>query len=120
MTRSYTTDFKLMTTLHQQANFLPNIAPSSQHTHTRLYTITTTTMAENITVDLDQLLGRLSDTLLSPTADDTHLRTTLYERNRISAVRRITSSFLSVPSHDHSPIPFSIHSRTISSDNHTA
>ncbi|THZ93137.1 hypothetical protein D6C82_09044 [Aureobasidium pullulans] len=47
--------------------------------------MTTTTMAENITVDLDQLLGRLSDTLLSPTADDTHLRTTLYERNRISA-----------------------------------
>ncbi|THY24017.1 hypothetical protein D6D01_05758 [Aureobasidium pullulans] len=47
--------------------------------------MTTTTMAENITVDLDQLLGRLSNTLLSPTADDTHLRTTLYERNRISA-----------------------------------
>ncbi|THW11887.1 hypothetical protein D6D24_06920 [Aureobasidium pullulans] len=45
----------------------------------------TTTMAENITVDLDQLLGKLSNTLLSPTADDTHLRTTLYERNRISA-----------------------------------
>ncbi|THZ67939.1 hypothetical protein D6C85_07608 [Aureobasidium pullulans] len=47
--------------------------------------MTTTTMAENITVDLDQLLGKLSNTLLSPTADDTHLRTTLYERNRISA-----------------------------------
>ncbi|KAG2170028.1 hypothetical protein VTO58DRAFT_108490 [Aureobasidium pullulans] len=45
----------------------------------------TTTMAENVTVDLDQLLGKLSNTLLSPTADDTHLRTTLYERNRISA-----------------------------------
>ncbi|TIA55075.1 hypothetical protein D6C77_07499 [Aureobasidium pullulans] len=42
-------------------------------------------MAENITVDLDQLLGKLSNTLLSPTADDRHLRTTLYERNRISA-----------------------------------
>ncbi|THZ79931.1 hypothetical protein D6C84_07718 [Aureobasidium pullulans] len=47
--------------------------------------MTTTTMAENITVDLDQLLGKLSNTLLSPTADDRHLRTTLYERNRISA-----------------------------------
>ncbi|THX24313.1 hypothetical protein D6D10_10153 [Aureobasidium pullulans] len=45
----------------------------------------TTKMAENITVDLDQLLGKLSNTLLSPTADDRHLRTTLYERNRISA-----------------------------------
>ncbi|KAH0337208.1 hypothetical protein KCU81_g8209, partial [Aureobasidium melanogenum] len=42
-------------------------------------------MTENISVDLDQLLTRLSDTLLSPTADDTHLRTTPYERNRISA-----------------------------------
>ncbi|THW55812.1 hypothetical protein D6D20_09201 [Aureobasidium pullulans] len=42
-------------------------------------------MTQNITVDLDQLLGKLSNTLLSPTADDTHLRTTLYERNRISA-----------------------------------
>ncbi|TIA33684.1 hypothetical protein D6C79_08906 [Aureobasidium pullulans] len=47
--------------------------------------MTTTTMAENITVDLDQLLGKLSNTLLSPTADDRHLRTTFYERNRISA-----------------------------------
>ncbi|KAH0036116.1 hypothetical protein KCU78_g1940, partial [Aureobasidium melanogenum] len=45
----------------------------------------TTAMAENISVDLDQILARLSDTLLSPTADDTHLRTTPYERNRISA-----------------------------------
>lgn len=51
----------------------------------------TTAMAENISVDLDQILARLSDTLLSPTADDTHLRTTPYERNRISAVS-LTSS----------------------------
>lgn len=80
----------------------------------------TTTMAENITVDLDQLLGKLSNTLLSPTADDTHLRTTLYERNRISAVRRITSSFLSVSSYEHSSLPFSINSRIGSSDSHTA
>ncbi|KAI5274710.1 hypothetical protein E4T47_02313 [Aureobasidium subglaciale] len=43
------------------------------------------TTTENISVDLDQLLTRLSNTLLSPTADDTHLRTTPYERNRISA-----------------------------------
>ncbi|CAD0096751.1 unnamed protein product [Aureobasidium vineae] len=45
----------------------------------------TTSMPENLSVDLDQLLARLSDTLLSPAADDTHLRTTPYERNRISA-----------------------------------
>ncbi|KAI4729272.1 hypothetical protein E4T49_02985 [Aureobasidium sp. EXF-10728] len=45
----------------------------------------TLSMPENLSVDLDQLLTRLSDTLLSPTADDTHLRTTPYERNRISA-----------------------------------
>ncbi|KAI5203684.1 hypothetical protein E4T39_04065 [Aureobasidium subglaciale] len=43
------------------------------------------TTTENFSVDLDQLLTRLSNTLLSPTADDTHLRTTPYERNRISA-----------------------------------
>jgi hypothetical protein len=46
----------------------------------------TTNMTENISVDLDQLLTRLSDTLLSPTADDSHIRATPYERNRISAV----------------------------------
>ncbi|KAI4763314.1 hypothetical protein E4T52_08048 [Aureobasidium sp. EXF-3400] len=45
----------------------------------------TTNMTENISVDLDQLLTRLSDTLLSPTADDSHIRATPYERNRISA-----------------------------------
>ncbi|KAI4848050.1 hypothetical protein E4T44_04163 [Aureobasidium sp. EXF-8845] len=45
----------------------------------------TTNMTENISVDLDQLLARLSDTLLSPTADDSHIRATPYERNRISA-----------------------------------
>jgi hypothetical protein len=53
----------------------------------------TTSMAENMSVDLDQLLTRLSDTLLSPTADDTHLRTTPYERNRISAVSWTSSAF---------------------------
>ncbi|KEQ74089.1 hypothetical protein M436DRAFT_44790 [Aureobasidium namibiae CBS 147.97] len=42
-------------------------------------------MTENISVDLDQLLARLSDTLLSPTADDSHIRATPYERNRVSA-----------------------------------
>jgi hypothetical protein len=45
-----------------------------------------TNMTENISVDLDQLLTRLSDTLLLPTADDSHIRATPYERNRISAV----------------------------------
>jgi hypothetical protein len=48
-------------------------------------------MNDHISLDLDQLLTRLSNTLLSPTADDTHLRTTLYERNRISTV---SSSFI--------------------------
>jgi hypothetical protein len=52
----------------------------------RLVNMTTTNMTENISVDLDQLLTRLSDTLLSPTADDSHIRATPYERNRISAV----------------------------------
>jgi hypothetical protein len=57
----------------------------------------TTNMTENISVDLDQLLVRLSDMLLSPTADDSHIRATPYERNRISAVSicRFPSLFLS-------------------------
>ena len=41
---------------------------------------------ENVTVDLDQLLARLEKTLLSPTADDSALRATPYERSRIGAV----------------------------------
>lgn len=54
--------------------------------HNTATEMATTNMAENISVDLDQLLTRLSDTLLSPTADDSHIRATPYERNRVSAV----------------------------------
>jgi hypothetical protein len=84
-----------------EANFLfSNTTTSNTRQQANM---TTTNMTENISVDLDQLLTRLSDTLLSPTADDSHIRATPYERNRISAVseyhllRIFSSSFYSPP-----------------------
>lgn len=73
------------TTRHfEHANFLSlNTTALDKRQRTNM---ATTNMTENISVDLHQLLTRLSDTLLSPTADDSHIRATPYERNRISAV----------------------------------
>ncbi|KAG9854020.1 hypothetical protein KCU98_g2542, partial [Aureobasidium melanogenum] len=76
----------------------------------------TTAMTENISVDLDQLLTRLSDTLLSPTADDTHLRTTPYERNRISANVEYARTLLLRLEHNTQDIKTQTHKTTLQND----
>ncbi|KAG9660726.1 hypothetical protein KCU95_g3377, partial [Aureobasidium melanogenum] len=75
-----------------------------------------TAMTENISVDLDQLLTRLSDTLLSPTADDTHLRTTPYERNRISANVEYARTLLLRLEHNTQDIKTQTHKTTLQND----
>ncbi|KAG9512454.1 hypothetical protein KCV07_g9446, partial [Aureobasidium melanogenum] len=76
----------------------------------------TTATAENISVDLDQILARLSDTLLSPTADDTHLRTTPYERNRISANVEYARTLLLRLEHSTQDIKTQTHKTTLQND----
>ncbi|KAH0038768.1 hypothetical protein KCU78_g1433, partial [Aureobasidium melanogenum] len=76
----------------------------------------TTAMTENISVDLDQLLTRLSDTLLSPTADDTRLRTTPYERNRISANVEYARTLLLRLEHNTQDIKTQTHKTTLQND----
>ncbi|CAD0097408.1 unnamed protein product [Aureobasidium mustum] len=76
----------------------------------------TLSMPENISVDLDQLLTRLSDTLLSPTADDTHLRTTPYERNRISANVEYARTLLLRLEHNTQDIKTQSHKTTLQND----
>ncbi|KAG9601739.1 hypothetical protein KCU77_g1915, partial [Aureobasidium melanogenum] len=76
----------------------------------------TTAMTENLSVDLDQLLTRLSDTLLSPTADDTHLRTTPYERNRISANVEYARTLLLRLEHNTQDIKTQTHKTTLQND----
>ncbi|KAK6006561.1 hypothetical protein QM012_006971 [Aureobasidium pullulans] len=76
----------------------------------------TVSIPEKISVDLDQLLTRLSDTLLSPIADDTHLRTTPYERNRISANVEYARTLLLRLEHNTQEIKTQTHKTSVQND----